>query len=320
MTLNYLKGFFSELEKIAKKKDNMTAGKAAKIGAGAAVVGGTALSIAKQEMALRAVKNAPNYKKSNAFFNRLQPGDVILHSDYSDRHGVLLSRETALNLQKKTTGEGVVPGLKKTLLKNYKAIKHIKVGDVIQGATGGSPYTHASLYTGNGKVLETTSHGKVKTYNEGGDIQNKQRMVALRATDDPKMQQKIVDEGLKTKGIKYPKAMDTVKRQLLKNSIGCGYKSNELVCSGVPATAVEKATKKRISKLVPTNMVDPSDLLASKHLKPVVGFNTHIPLGKAERLYQVGGNVFKNLKVLPVGAAAGLAAYSIHKAIAKKKS
>jgi len=309
MNILIIEGFLKEIEKTAKK--DLSATEAAGIGAATGLAGSYGYETGKQATRFRKIKKLPTTTNLGGFIKQLKPGDILMESD---PHGM---RTLKVRYVKKWKN---IPGEKKDIINKLKrkiGKKKVKITNVIQAGAGGSPYHHAAVYVGNGKIFDIGGEENVAKFTKmTPKAYKKGRLVALRASENPEIQKKIVSEATKFKGKKYPERKEEIGRGLRRAFAptgGCKIgKSGRIICTEIPTRAIKKATGKSLKRGVATRLVDPTDVITSRKLKPVAHFGD-VKWTKAEKKLNIAGKLLRSAKWLPIGAGIGLGAYGAKK-------
>lgn len=248
-----------------------------------------------------------NTKKSDEFIKTLKRGDIILEAQAPElRVESIFANETK---PKKTMAQLI--GNTKVKLDSASAVlidknlRNASFDDLAKLGGGGSRYTHASIYLGDGKVAEMTGAGaKIESLDKRMGGKN---FIAMSVTNDTSVGRKIGDsaEEIVKSGAKYRSGKDLVNSSIKKNLTFIGKKfDGKFTCTEYVEEAVSRGKGK--GSFINKFRVSPTDILLSKDTKIIKSLNFSTGTNK-EKLLNFAGKTFKNGKFIILGAGIGAA-------------
>lgn len=289
---------------MSEKNDDVNIAAPATIGSIAVGGSSVAKSYLDESLRERTVKEVDS-KRIDHFLKKLKKGDIILESDPKGTYSGSAFRGIQSEDVKKFLKDKTLLNMNEEDAKRIaKQLEKIKFKDAVQLGGGGSRYTHASIYLGDGKIAEMVGRGAVLT--DLKDSYKNKRFMSLRVTEDAKTQNAIAKtaKDLLKDDIMYRGDKDLIKDVIKRNLFGV--KNNYdgfLTCTEFANESVQGGTKK---SFINSFRAVPSDFIDSKNLTVSGSYNFGQATKKEQVLSFIGKN-FKNGKFFLIGAGIGAA-------------
>jgi hypothetical protein len=286
-----------------QKKEDQTY-KAIGGGATAGYLSGITKGIYDDFEKFKKLKKLPNFKRNKdvkyfkEFLKTLKPGDIILESSIGDF---------------KDEKQAIRRLLGHKVPKVLTSLDKVKNEYIIPGATGGTKFTHAMVYLGNGQFAEAdqgrTAVNRISSVNELNKVYfSKHNFLGIRFTNNRKIQNEIVKTAKKIVKTNYRANKDLLWGQI-RRKLGLGFlesKGKGITCTEVASKALEKGGKIKVDKYISSYNIEPGDILHSKSGKAISTYGNAGQTGKQFALSAIGKILNPKLSFIVAGAGLGV--------------